>query len=183
MDGSFDGDGRDIGWLLGLLCRMPPSPPRDVPGPHPENQRKRRELRGPRRALIGLLAVTAVLAVLGGLALIAAPTARLFAQPVDVLFASPLASVRGTGVTLVVLIGGTQAFAALLLIGHRVQARMVALVAALITACWGLLQMMMALDGVTWFQLVVFGVGALEAFLVAGCTPRKTAPKKPLRRH
>ncbi|MEO7736021.1 MAG: hypothetical protein ABIY55_34005, partial [Kofleriaceae bacterium] len=68
-------------------------------------------------------------------------------------------------------------------IGHRVRARMVALVAALITACWGLLQMMTALDGVTWFQLVVFGVGALEAFLVAGCTPRKNPPKKPLRRH
>lgn len=162
---------------------MPPTPARDVPGPHPENQRKRRELRGPRRALIGLLATAAVLSVLGGLALIVVPTARLFHQPVDVLFASPLTSLRGTGVLLVILIGGTQAFAALLLIGHRVHARMIALIAALITASWGLLQMMMATDGITWFQLVVFGVGALEAFLVAGCSPRgRPGPKKPLRR-
>jgi hypothetical protein len=161
---------------------MPSTPARDVPGPHPENQRKRRELRGPRRALIGLLAVTAGLAVLGGLTLIAVPNIQLFHRPADELFGSSLTSLRGTGAVLVVLIGGTQAFAALLLIGHRVRARMVALVAALITGCWGLLQMMVALDGITWFQLVVFGVGALEAFLVAGCTPRKTVPKKPRRR-
>ena len=161
---------------------MPPSPARDVPGPHPENQRKRRELQGPRRALIGLLAVSAVLAVLGGLTLIAVPNIRLFQRPADELFGSALTSLRGTGAVLVVLIGGTQAVAALLLIGHRVRARLVALVAALIAACWGLLQMMTAVDGITWFQLVVFGGGALEAFLVAGCTPRTTTPKKPLRR-
>ena len=162
---------------------MPSTPARDVPGPRPENQRKRRELRGPRRALIGLLAVTAVLSVVGGLALIAVPNARLFHQPVDVLFGSPLTSVRGTGVLLVILIGGTQAAAALLLVGHRVRARMVALVTALIAAGWALLQMMLVLDGVTWFQLVAFGVGALEAFLVAGCTPRgRPSRKAPARR-
>ena len=165
-----------------LLCRMPPTPARDVPGPHPENQRKRRELRGPRRALIGLLTVSAGLAVLGGLALIIVPTARLFHQPVDVLFASSLTSLRGTGLVLVVVIGGTQALAAALLIGHRVRARMIALGAALIAAGWGLVQMMTAIDGVTWFQLLAFGVGALEAFLVAGCTPRgRPAPNRQLR--
>ena len=161
---------------------MPPSPARDVPGPHPENQRKRVELRGPRRALIGLLGVSAVLAVLGGLVLAAVPNVRMFHHPAAEVFASPLSAVRGTGLTLVVLIGGSQAFAALGLLGHRIRARLVALIAALILAVWGLLQMMVG-EGVTWFQLVAFGVGALEAFLVAGCTPRKDpGPKKPLRR-
>jgi hypothetical protein len=161
---------------------MPPSPARDVPGPHPENQRKRIELRGPRRALIGLLGVSAVLAVLGGIVLIAVPNARLLHQPVAEVFASPFTGLRGTGLVLVILIGSTQAIAALLLRSHHSHARMVALGAALIAAIWGLVQMMVG-DGVTWFQLVAFGVGALEAFLVAGCTPRgRPAPKKPLRR-
>lgn len=156
-------------------------PVQDPPGPHPENQRKRRELRGPRRALIGLLAASAAIAVLGGLGLIAMPHGKLLGQSLELRFATPLTAVRGTGVVLVVVIGVTQALAALLLLQHHVHARAAALIAALIVVAWSLLQMML-LNGATWFQLALFGVGALEAFLVAGCTPRGSTRNKQLRR-
>lgn len=136
-------------------------PKRDRPGPHPENQRKRRELRGPRHALIGLLAAAAVCAIVLGLR-------RVVVHDGD----------RPTGLLLALLIGGTQALAALLLVIHHVRARAIALIAALVAIGWGLGHMMVS--DWSWFQIAVFGVGALEVLLVAGCTPRDAGkrPKK-----
>ena len=134
--------------------------PRDRPGPHPENQRKRTELRGPRQALIGVLAIAAVLALVA-------------------LFGFGSALPR-SGI-LLVLIAATQAVAAGLLVRHHVRARMVALAAALVALAWGVLHVLV-LDEVTWLQLALMGTGTLEAFLVAGCTPRDTGKKRMSRR-
>ncbi|MDB4963565.1 MAG: hypothetical protein JWP01_3564 [Myxococcales bacterium] len=150
---------------------MPSTPARDVPGPRPENQRKRTELQGPRQALIGLLAVAAVLAVAGGVALLGR----------SLVVHTPLLSLRANGLVLALVIGGTQALAAVLLVLHHERARAAALVAALIAVGWSVVQMMLLQDA-TWFQGTMFGVGALEAFLVAGCTPRKSLDSKKLRR-
>lgn len=113
------------------------------------------------------------LAVFGGLSLIVAPDGHLLHRSPGLPAGSSLPSLRGTGVVLVALIGATQALAAVLLLGHYVRARAVALGAALILVAWGTWQMMM-LDDATWFQLTMAGAGGLEVLLVAGCTPRKT---------
>lgn len=144
----------------------------DRPGPHPENQRKRRELQGPRRTLIGLLALVAVgaLARLCGLGA-SSPAA------VDFTGAPPLIASAGFGATLLVLVAASQAVAAGLLAVHHLAARMVALAAALLVLAWGVAQILV-LDRVTWFSLGLLALGALEALLVAGCTPRDTAKKR-----
>jgi hypothetical protein len=161
---------------------MASNPPHDPPGPHPANRRRRQELRGPRRALIGLLAVAAVIAAVGGLALIIRPELRVLGRALEAIVESRLAPARATGVLLVVVIAASQAVAALLLVQYHVHARAIALGAALLVVAWSLLQMML-LNGVTWFQIVLFGVGALETFLVAGCTPRgRVTRTKPTRR-
>ena len=120
--------------------------------PHPENTRRRQELRGPRHALIGVLVVVAALAI-------------------GALVRMPVAP------TMMIAIAVLQLVAAGWLVGRFQRARLVALVAALLPMAWGLEQIMV-LDVVTWFQLALLGSGALEALLVAGCTPRD-APKKP----
>ncbi|HET9989236.1 MAG TPA: hypothetical protein VFQ65_11965 [Kofleriaceae bacterium] len=122
--------------------------------PHPENTRRRQELRGPRNALIGVLVVAAMLAI------------------VAVVRTSPNVA---TGMLLV--LAAIQLVAAGFLAARFLRARMVALVAALSAAAWGIEQILV-IDVVTWFQLALLGIGALEALLVAGCTPRE-APKKP----
>ena len=152
---------------------MPPRPPLDHAGPHPANQRKRRELQGPRQSLIGLLSVAAVLSVAGGFALIARPDGHLLRLSLDLRVDSPFTSFRTTGVVLAVVIGGSQAIAALLLVRHTVRARRVALIAALIAVAWGVLQLTMLAE-LIWFSIALFGLGALEVLLVAACTPRNS---------
>ena len=120
--------------------------------PNPENTRRRQELRGPRHALMGMLLVVAALAI--------AALVRLSASP-----------------GMLIVIAATQVVAAGFLARRLMRARLVAVVAALLPIAWGLEQILV-LDVVTWFQLVLLGSGALEALLVAGCTPRD-APKKP----
>jgi len=129
----------------------------DRPGPHPENQRKRRELQGPRRSLIGMLAIAA------GLALADAFAARSAIE-------TPL----------LVIVAATQAIACALLAMRTPRARRVALAAALFAIAFGALEIL-GWDRVTWFQLALLGTGALESLLVAGCTPRDVA-NKPRRR-
>ncbi|MEO6774847.1 MAG: hypothetical protein ABI467_17885 [Kofleriaceae bacterium] len=120
--------------------------------PNPENTRRRQELRGPRRALIGVLVVVVGLAVVA--------VVRRSAQP-----------------AMLVVVAATQAVAAGLLAGRFRRARRVAVAAALLPVAWGFEQILV-LDVVTWFPLALLGIGALEALLVAGCTPRD-APKQP----
>lgn len=138
---------------------MPPRPPRDRPGPHPENQLKRRELRGPRRSLIGVDAIVAVLAA--------------------VVLAGRMTSVSN-GLTLVLLVGVTQGLAAFLLAIHHVEARKVALGAALLAIGWAVAQILL-FDEVTRFSLTLLGVGVFEAMLVASCTPRDSGKRKKMR--
>jgi hypothetical protein len=149
--------------------------PDDRPGPQPARRRDRQELQGPRRGLIGLLAGVAALALAGGIALLAG--ADLLGRPDELPIQAPVPSFRGAGILLLVVIGGSQAMAAWLLVHHDRRARAAALVAALCAVAWSVGQLLLQ-GGMTTFQLAMFGVGALEAFLLAGCTPRKPAGTK-----
>jgi hypothetical protein len=120
--------------------------------PHPENTRRRQELRGPRHALIGVLIVGAVLAIVAVVRMPVPPAMMIGLAAIQVVAAGWLA-------------------------GRFQRARLVALIAALLPIAWGLEQIMV-LDVVTWFQLALLAIGALEALLIAGCTPRDP-PKKP----
>jgi hypothetical protein len=120
--------------------------------PHPENTRRRQELRGARNALIGMLIISAALAIVALVRLPVAPA-------------------------MMIAIAALQLVAAGWLLRRVPRARLVALVAALVPIAWGLEQIMV-LDVVTWFQLSLLGIGALEALLVAACTPRDP-PKAP----
>ena len=130
---------------------MPPA--HDRPGPRPENQLKRRELVGARHGLVGVLAIAAVLAIVGG-----------------VRWSSPL----------LVVVGGSQAIAAVLAATRRPHNRVVALAAALVAIAWAVAQILV-LDGVSWFSLSLLGVGLLECLLVAASTPRDDGTRKKMR--
>ncbi|MEO8553984.1 MAG: serine hydrolase, partial [Kofleriaceae bacterium] len=101
---------------------------------HPENTRRRQELRGPRRALIGVLCVVAALAIFA--------IVRLAAGPVSI------------GMLLV--LAALQVAAAGFLAGRLLRARSVALVAALAAIAWGIEQILVT-DVVTWFSLALLG--------------------------
>ena len=133
---------------------MPPKPPQDHPGPHPENQLKRRELVGARHGLLEVLAIAAVLAIVGG-----------------VRMSSPL---------LGVMIGGTQALGAVFVLARQQPFRLVALGAALLAIGWAVLRIV-TYTGVEWLSLSVLGGGLLEALLVAGSTPRDDGTRKKMR--
>jgi hypothetical protein len=133
---------------------MPPKPAHDRPGPHPENQRKRQELVGARHGLVGVLAISAVLAIIGG--------------------------VRAGSPLLAVLVGGSQGVAAWLVLARQIHCRLVALGAALLAIGWAVTQILV-LDGVSWFSLSLLGVGLLEVLLVAGSTPRDDGTRKKMR--
>jgi hypothetical protein len=117
-----------------------------APGPHPENRKRRRELRGPRRGLIAVLVITAALAI--------ASVSRAY-----------------PGTAMLLVLAGVHVLAAFALIIHEARARMIALVAALTAIAWGAWQVV-AWNEVTWLQIGALGLGALEALFVAGCTPR-----------
>jgi len=152
-------------------------PSRDAPGPRPENQRKRTEVRRPRRELIGLLAVVAVAAIASGIDMLARGDGHL--RPTSLVVDPPFVSYRATGTILVFAIGGTQLLAMWRTLTRHLHARRLAWLAALLPLAWGAIQVMV-LDVVTWFQLAVLAVGALEVLLIAASTPRTAG--KPSRR-
>ncbi len=121
------------------------------PGPHPENRRKRRELRGARHALIGVLVLVAGLAV------------------ASTLGAGP--SIPRIDGRLLMVLAAMQAVGAFVIASHRLYARTLALAAALFAVGWGVWQVIVWND-VTWFQVALLGVGLFETVLVAGSTPR-----------
>lgn len=118
--------------------------------PNPENTLRRQELRGARHALIGVAIAAAALAIVA--------LVRHRHAPV-----------------MLIAIAALQLIAAVWLALRFKRARVVALVAALLPLVWGFEQILV-LDVATWFQLALLGVGALEALLIAGSTPRD-APK------
>ena len=97
-----------------------------------------------------MLAISAVLAIIGG---------------------NPLVGV---------LVGGSQALGALLVLARVIHCRLVALGAALLAIGWAVAQILV-LDGVSWFSLSLLGVGLLESLLVAGSTPRDDGTRKKMR--
>ena len=119
---------------------------------HNDNPRKlkRVELRGARRGLIGIEVLVAALAVV---MLVVGPR-------------SPR-----SGIALIILVGVTQALAAITLSLQLVWARRLALAGALVAILCTVAQILI-FDVVTWFELSLLGVGVLESMLVAGCTPR-----------
>lgn len=151
--------------------------PSDKGGPRPENQRKRTEIRGPRRSLIGLLAVAAVGTITLGIMLIGRPGGGVAYLSPSLLAQSPLTSFRGLGLELVILVGGTQALAASLLVLRHERARFVATVAAAIVVATSAILVMLSI-GLSWLQPTLFGIGFIELLLVAASTPRKPADRK-----
>ena len=143
--------------------------------PHPENQLKRRELRGARHALIGVLAIGAGLAITGGAVLLAHPDGHWAGPSLEVVVRSTLTSARTTALLLGVVIGGTQAIAAVMFLGQHKRARAVAAVAACLALAWAIARLFV--DDVSGFQLALGGLGALELVLVAGSTPREFGKK------
>ncbi|MDQ3335493.1 MAG: hypothetical protein M4D80_10035 [Myxococcota bacterium] len=150
---------------------------RDKPGPHPENQRKRTEIRGPRHALIGVLVCAAIGMVIVGIMLIQGADGRAVRLSPELLAGSPFGSFREIGLMLAILIGGTQAVAATLFALHHPRARHVAAVAAGIAVACGA-AFVLAMHRTSWLEPTLFGIGFLELLLVAGCTPRKSAHPK-----
>jgi hypothetical protein len=86
-----------------------------------------------------------------------------------------------TGTAMLLVLAGAQLLAAFALVVHDARARMVALIAALAAIAWGAWQVVVWND-VTWFQIGLLGVGALEALFVAGCTPRDAVERRGRRR-
>lgn len=151
--------------------------PSDKGGSRPENQRKRAELRGPRRALVGLLAVAAIGALTVGILLIQRPDGHNVKLSLDLLGSSPLSSFRGLGLALAILVGGTQTLAAAALVLHHARARHVATVAGVIVVVFSAVMVMMSI-ALSWLQPTLFGIGFIELLLVAACTPRKPVDRK-----
>ncbi len=142
--------------------------PSDQGGPRPENQRKRAELRGPRHALIGLLAVVAVGAVAFGI------LRRSDGQSLGL----PPGYLEGaSGLLLVGLLAAVHAAAAVILLVQPTRGRVVAAVAAAVAIGTSVV-LIMSMLGVTWFPALLFFIGFVEILLVAGSTPRKPAHHK-----
>ena len=138
------------------------------PGPRPENQRKRSELVKPRRSLIGMLAVVAIGAI----------TFVILRRSDDHLLGLPPDYLRGSsGLVLAILLAGTHAVAAALLLMRAPHARLAAASAGftMIAASVALILVML---GVPWVPALLFLVGFVELLLVAGSTPRQPAHRK-----
>ncbi len=146
--------------------------PSDKGGARPENQRKRTEVRGPRHALLGLLAIAAIGALTVGVLLIQRPDGRSVKLSIDLLASSPLTSFRGIGLLLALVIGGTQTLAASLLVLRHERARQVAAIAGGIIVVTSAVMVMLSI-GLSWLQPTLFAIGFIELLLVAASTPRK----------
>ena len=134
---------------------------------------------GPKRAgqeLIGVLAVAAVVAIAAGIDLVATGSGHLLRHPVDIHIDAPFISFQVTGIVLAVVVGGSQGIAALLLRRRDRRGRTAAWTASLVAMAFGFVQIV-ALGDVTWFHLVVLGVGGLEVLLAAASTSRDTDRK------
>ena len=138
--------------------------------------------RPPKRAgqeLITVLTVAAVLAVAAGIDLVIVRSGHILSSPIDVHIGPPFISYPVTGALLIV-VGAFQIAAAALLRRRNPRGRPAAWTASLIAMAFGFLQIV-ALGDVTWFHLVVLGVGGLEVLLAAASTSRDVGKSKKLR--
>jgi len=134
--------------------------------------------RPPKRAgqeLITVLTVAAVVAVAAGIDLVVTGSGHILSSPVRLHIDAPFISFQVTGVLLIV-VGVSQIVAAALLRRRDPRGRAAAWTASLIAMAFGFMQIV-ALGDVTWFHLVVLGVGGLEVLLAGASTSRDT-PKK-----
>ena len=146
-------------------CMTASTRPSDAGGPRPENQRKRAEIRGPRQALIGMLAVVAIGAI--AVLVLRRSDASFLGLPPDYLAGS-------SGLVPAVLIAGSHAAAAALLALHSPRARVGAAIAAFLMIASSVV-VIVSMLGVAWVPALMFFIGFVELLLVAGSTPRKPA--------
>lgn len=125
--------------------------------------------------------MAAVVAIAAGIDLIATGSGHLVRSPIDIHIDAAFISFRVTGIVLAVVIGGSQAIAALLLRRHDRRGRSAAWTASVIAMAFGFVQIV-ALGDVTWFHLIVLGVGGLEVLLAAASTSRDIDRKGKKRR-
>lgn len=149
--------------------------PQDKGGSRPDQQRKRVEIRGPRHALIGVLAAAAVGLIAIGIMVLPRGDGGSVRLSADLLAGSPL-SFRGLGVVLV-MVGATQAIAAVMLVLHHPRGRHVAAAAGVLVALLAAI-LVMLMAGSSWLPVALFGVAFMELLLVAASTPRKPVERK-----
>ncbi len=142
--------------------------PSDAGGPRPENQRKRAEIRGPRQALIGMMAVVAIGAT--AFLVLRRSDASFLGLPPDYLAGA-------SGRVPAVLLAGSHAAAAVLLALHAPQGRAGATIAASLMMAASVV-LIVSMLGVAWVPALLFFIGFVELLLVAGSTPRKSARRK-----
>ncbi len=149
--------------------------PQDKGGSRPDQQRKRVEIRGPRHALIGVLAAAAICVIAVGILVLRRGDGGGVRLSSDLLAGSPL-SFRGLGVVLVV-VGISQAIAGTLLVLHHPRGRHVAAAAGVIVALLAAI-LVMLMAGSSWLPVALFGAAFMELLLVAASTPRKPIERK-----
>ncbi|MBA3397502.1 MAG: hypothetical protein H0T89_33065 [Deltaproteobacteria bacterium] len=149
--------------------------PHDKGGSRPDQQRKRVEIRGPRHALIGVLAAAAVgLIAIGTMVLVRGDGGSVRLSD-NLLAGSPL-SFRALAMILVV-VGATQVIAAIMLVLHHPRGRHVAAAAGVLVALLAAI-LVMLMAGTSWLPVALFGVAFMELLLVAASTPRKPMVRK-----
>lgn len=116
-----------------------------------------------------MLGVVAIAAILVGGEMLARGDGYL--RPTSLVVAPPFLSYVATALILIVVIGGSQLLALWRTATSHGSARRLAWIAALLPLVWGAMQVMV-LDVVTWFQLTLLGIGAMEVLLAAASTPR-----------
>lgn len=128
------------------------------------------------RALIQLLVGTGVLAVLGGVALVARSDGRWLGLSLELLDHTPFGSYLLPGVVLAVVVGGTQLWAGRsvwrLQPGHLSHAA----IAAALLGGWIAAQALMV--GPVWLQLPFFVIALCELMLVGAAVPRAEGPTR-----
>lgn len=125
----------------------------------------------PSPALIGLLFLVGVLAVLGGFGLVVSNGRWLGLEP-SLLDPSPFASYLIPGLTLALVVGGTQLAAGWAVLTRRPRHLRLATVAAIVLGGWIAIQALMI--GVFWLQIVMFFLAIVELGLISSALPRES---------
>ncbi|MEZ4364512.1 MAG: hypothetical protein R3B48_30325 [Kofleriaceae bacterium] len=145
--------------------RKKPTPPRSASSTAPPAPTKQRQL-------FAVLASAAAFAVVAGGLLAVKPTGELLALSSDALSLNGFESYRVPGLLLALLIGGTQARAALSVMKREAQRTRLAVIAGAVMIAY-VAVLALALRRVIWLQPVLFGLAAVELILVAAAVPRQ----------
>lgn len=124
-----------------------------------------------------LLLATGVLAVGGGLALLARPDGSWLGMSPEVLEPTPFTTFRIPGLVLALVVGGSQLVAGVAVARRHARGLRLATVAGVLLAGWIAIQAMM-LSRVIWLQVLFFVVALVELMLVGATLPRQAPPQK-----